>query len=298
MSSLQLCCALIERHMDAATPKPPDLATKSDATLDNCARFLTVSTNKFAPDTTMNSRLPSEKNKSAFSLIELLVVIAIIAIIGTFAVPAVTSLLKGSALTQTANALTDTVAGARQYALTRNRSVEVRFFRFWNTEVPGEPVPSAAGGLDSPPAGLTYNAPYRAFQAFEIGDGGIPNPIGKLTFLPNTVILSMDPTLSSLLGNTDPTKGPVKTTWVTNDPELPRGVGTSYEYVPFRFQPDGSTTLSINGGPSSGLWFITAHLLADLNKASAGVPPPNFFTWIIDPVSGATKIMRPGVKSP
>ncbi len=244
----------------------------------------------------MNSRLRSVKKTPAFSLIELLVVVAIIAIIGTFAVPAVGNLLKGTALTQAANSITDTVAGARQHALTRNRSVEVRFFRFWNTEIPGEPTAGTTTDLDSKPAGLDYTAPYRAFQAFEIADGGIPNPIGKLNFLPNTVILSQSSALSSLLGNTDATKGPVKTKSAPNDPELPRGIGSRYEYVAFRFQPDGATNLSPTAGPSSGLWFITAHLLADLRKATDTTPPPNFFTWMIDPVSGSAKIMRPGVK--
>jgi prepilin-type N-terminal cleavage/methylation domain-containing protein len=244
----------------------------------------------------MNSRLQIGGKKSAFSLIELLVVIAIIAVIGGFAVPAVGNLLKGTALTQAANMITDTIAGARQHALTRNRSVEVRFFRFWNTESVGEPVPSAASDLDTKPPGLNYTAQYRAFQAFEIGDGGIANPIGKLAMLPNTVILSAEPALSSLLGNTDPAIGPVKTTWTANDPELPRGVGTRYEYVAFRFQPDGATTLSPNNGPSNGLWFITVHLLDDTKNGSSSSPPPNFFTLMIDPVSGSAKIMRPGVK--
>ena len=271
-------------------------AIKSDATLDNCATIRTVSINPFAPETTMNSRLPSSEKKSAFSLIELLVVIAIIGIIGGFAVPAVGSLLKGSSLTQAANMITDTIAVARQHALTRNRSVEVRFFRFWNPEVIGEPAPADASDLNSTPAGLTYTAPYRALQAFEIADGGVPNPIGKVAFLPSTVILSKEPTFSSLLGNTDPAKGPVKTKWAKNDPELPRGVGTRYEYVAFRFQPDGATTLSPSSGPSNGLWFVTAHLLGDLSKATASAPPPNFFTWIIDPVSGSNKLIRPGVK--
>ena len=41
--------ALIERYVDASDPNLPDFATKTDATLDNYARFRIVSTNKFAP---------------------------------------------------------------------------------------------------------------------------------------------------------------------------------------------------------------------------------------------------------
>ena len=40
---------LIERYVDASDPNLPDFATKTDATLDNYARFRIVSTNKFAP---------------------------------------------------------------------------------------------------------------------------------------------------------------------------------------------------------------------------------------------------------
>ena len=42
----------------------------------------------------------SSKLRAAFSLVELLVVITIIAIIAGFAVPAVTGIMRGSALTQ------------------------------------------------------------------------------------------------------------------------------------------------------------------------------------------------------
>ena len=41
--------ALIERYVDASDPNLPDFATKTDATLDNYARFRILSTNKFAP---------------------------------------------------------------------------------------------------------------------------------------------------------------------------------------------------------------------------------------------------------
>src|SRR5437867_3284281 len=105
----------------------------------------------------MRSRLPSDKSKNAFSLLELLVVIAIIAIIGAFAVPATGQLLNGSSMTQAANALTDQTAAARQQALTRNRSVEVRFYSFADPEVPAD------------------TAHFRALQYFEIAEGGVPN---------------------------------------------------------------------------------------------------------------------------
>lgn len=223
----------------------------------------------------MKTRPSSKAPQSAFTLIELLVVIAIIGIIGSFAVPAVGSLLKGSSINQAANMITDQAAAARQYALTKNRTVEVRFYSYIDPETPGETSPN-----------------YRAMQSFEIGEGGVPNPIGKVSRFPESVILSSNETFSNILA--DKTK--ITTTPTANDPDLPRGVKKNYTYASFRFLPDGSTSLSPTGGTAKGVWFITAHLLADLPKAAGGTPPPNFFTWTVDPVSGAMRVLRPGVK--
>ncbi len=239
----------------------------------------------------MKTRLRNHRPPRAFSLIELLVVIAIIGIIGAFAVPAAGELLKGSSMTQAANLLTDQTAAARQQAITRNRTIEVRFYRFWDPENPGEN-----------PASPVTNAPFRALQFFEIADG-VPNPTGRFVRLPNSIVLSPEAALSSVLNNP---QHPSRKPDTTYDTDLPRGIlRTQYEYVPLRFQPDGSTDLSLTTGPVKGsagpLWFITGHLLNDTGRAKNGIGPGanqvhNFFTWMIDPVSGTTKMLRPGVK--
>ena len=87
----------------------------------------------------MKSKAPSFASR-AFSLVELLVVMAVIAIVAGFAVPAVTTMLKGSQLTQGSQMVVDQIALARQTALSRNRSVEVRFYKFADPEIPGEDV--------------------------------------------------------------------------------------------------------------------------------------------------------------
>ena len=95
-------------------------------------------------------------SRKAFSLVELLIVIVIIGIITGFAVPAITGMLKSSQLTQASGQLVDTVALARQTAMSKNRAIEVRFYRYADNEIPGEKPTEPATGH------------YRAMQTFEI----------------------------------------------------------------------------------------------------------------------------------
>lgn len=221
-------------------------------------------------------------------MIELLVVVVIIGIIMAFVVPAVGSLLRGSAVTQAGTLLTDQVSLARQHALSRNRVVEVRFYRFWDPEQAGERV------TDDP-----ASAPFRALHFLEIGDQGIPIPVGKAAFLPDSMMMNASESFSTILATGAATRLVKKANLDRNDPELPRGIDRNYDYIAFRFQPDGSTSLSPIGstGPSSGgRWFITLHAIRDLPKTTGGQPPANFVTWMIDPVSGSSKVFRPGLK--
>ncbi len=248
-------------------------------------------------------------SRQAFSLVELLIVILIIGIVAGFAVPAVQGMLRGSQLTQASGQLTDSMAFARQLALSKNRLIEVRFYRFADNETPGE-VP------EDPSTGH-----FRALQSFEISESGTFIPVTKVIRLPDNIIMNPgipgDGELSTILGDdrnskreTPPSMLVTKAKINKNaDPELPRGVGHNYEYVAIRFLPDGSTNLPPLGAtgeesdetrPSGGgRWYITIHSVSDwesLKKAGNLKPPPNYFTWMIDPLTGTSKTFRPGLK--
>ena len=215
---------------------------------------------------------PRSPRASAFSLVELLVVMVVIAIVATFAVPAVTGIIRGSAMTQTSQILVDQLSLARQLALSKNRAMEVRFYQYADPEQPGEAVATAA----------TWQ--YRALQVFEVVESGAAVPADKVQRFPGLVIVNPAAVFSTLIAGT----GQVAKVPPTKDPELPRGVGRNYKYVAFRFLQDGSTNLSPT---QSGGWFLTVHSLND--KVTGSVPPLNFFTVQLNPVNGSTKGFRP-----
>jgi uncharacterized protein (TIGR02596 family) len=210
---------------------------------------------------------PSQKSKSAFSLIELIAVISIIVIIAAFAVPAANTILRGSQLTQGAQMISGQLSLARQQALTRNHAIEIRIFRFADSEQPGEDAMAPDTGK------------YRAIQMFEVLENGVAVPLSKVERLPNSIVFN-DQELSTIIKEKTPQEPR------QSDPELPRGVKKAYQYVSFRFRPDGSTDLN-----PIKQWFVTLHSITDIVEGTQ--PPPNFFTVQIDPVSGATRDYRP-----
>jgi uncharacterized protein (TIGR02596 family) len=204
----------------------------------------------------------------AFTLIEMMVVIAIIAIIAAFVTPVAGSLLKASQLTQAGHLLVGQLSLARQTALSKSLPVEVRLYRFADPEIPGE-----------------NKAKYRAFQLFEVQANGAILPLGQMSRLPQTVIIDSSEALSSILNQTQrPASKPAAS--------APRvaGVEYAYEYVAFRFRPDGSTDLREPAEPAKR-WFLTLHGINDGDARPT--PPPNFQTVQINPYNGNIRTFRP-----
>jgi uncharacterized protein (TIGR02596 family) len=223
---------------------------------------------------------------AGFSLLELLIVCGIIAVVVGMTIPAATTMIRGSQLTQGAQMLTDQMALARQTALSKNRSIEVSFYKFGDPETPGE-------DRNNPETGC-----FRAFQCFEVLESGAAIPVNKVQRLPSTVVINETKELSTIIG--DSRQNPIAPD--NTAPELPRDVARKYLYSSFRFEADGSTNLSItrptgDTNAKSMRWFITLHAMdlgGRITEPKDGTGKQiNFFTLQIDPISGTATTYRP-----
>jgi len=214
--------------------------------------------------------------RRAFSLLELLVVMAIVGLLSALLLPSVISIMRGSQLTRAGDRIVALLSLARQTALAKNHSVEVRLYQFGDAETPGETSSNPASGK------------YRAIQAFEIDDTGKATPSGRSEVLPTTIIMDSGAALSTL-----PAKLKDKIWTSVLDPQIsiPRA-GTSYNCRSFRFLPDGS----VSSGGTAGLsktdkWYLTLHNIVEGDGLS--IPPSNYISVQIDPVNGSLKTWQP-----
>lgn len=194
----------------------------------------------------------------AFSLVELLVVLAILAVLAVLTLPAVGNSLRSTRLTQGTQLVLDQFHLARQLAVSRNRTMETRFYRFAGEEG------------------------WRGMQNFELREDGTSEPAGRLVKLPDGVLLSAASALSPLLEN-ERAKA-----WTASDPQtsLP-GAGTSYETRRILFHPDGTTDLPADGRH----WFLTLH--TDEKGANLTALPSNFSLVQVNPWTGRSQLYRP-----
>jgi uncharacterized protein (TIGR02596 family) len=200
--------------------------------------------------------------KRAFSLTELLVVIAIIAALTVIAIPLVSTMGRSTSLSGAVQSVTGYLDLARQTALTQNRTVEVRFYK-----LPPEAKP------DSAPAD------YRALQIFLV-DYDTASALNNTLNLSAPAIIAESAAASSLMDDE-----------VLPEQEAPEGVlvppgGENYRYRSFRFKPDGTTDLPLNGN-----WFLT--LVNRGDPIAANNLPANHARIHIEPLTGKLKVERP-----
>ena len=204
-------------------------------------------------------------SSAAFSLAELLVVIAIIVLLASMLGPMLNSALRGTNLTQGADKVLGVLSLARQTAMTRNQTVEVRFYAYTDPETPGD------------------TGQGHALQPFVIDDSGNATPIIKPALLPNMIVITTNSTLSSLLSS--------NTMHSTNTYKIPR-VSTNYTYFSFRYYRSGLTSLVGQTTPAGDQnWCLS---VINLNDASSNnTLPKNYTTFTVDPYNGEIKPYRP-----
>jgi uncharacterized protein (TIGR02596 family) len=191
---------------------------------------------------------------SAFSLLELLLVISIIAVLMTLATPAFNSISRGRKMDLAGASIADQIALARQVSISRNRAMEVRFYKF-TPALPG----STAG--------------YRALQVIELQDDGGEKPVGRPVKLPDQIIVSEDAAWSSLFA-----PGAAVDLPGTNV----AGLGAVSAIKSFQFRAGGRTSLpDINSN-----YFVSA--FSELPGQTN-----NFATVQVDPFNGRVRLLRP-----
>jgi uncharacterized protein (TIGR02596 family) len=209
---------------------------------------------------------------SAFSLIELMVVIMIISALSILAIPAFSRITTAYNLGGAGQMFSDQFNLARQIASAKNRPVEFRIYQ----------LPSATASNPSQDP-ITE---YRAFQLFVVEPEGAV-PVGKVSFLPQGVIINPATDKSSILNASgDNTNYLLQVTSPSGvgAPKLPK-FDYNYNYISFRFRSSGEVKLGTND------FFLTMHF----NKPvlPAGQLPDNFVTAQINAVTGRVRVDRP-----
>jgi len=189
--------------------------------------------------------------RSAFTLTELLVVITIIVVMASLMGPTISSALRGTSLTQGADKVIGVLSFARQTAITKGQTVEVRFYSYVDPETPGD------------------TGQYHALQAFSIDDAGTAVPLAKSQALPQTVVMatnSFGGIPASILLTTNATLNASAPLRIA----IPR-VKNAYTCSSFQFYRDGTTDLLSKG--STVNWSVTVVNAADLRGAGSTTFP-------------------------
>ena len=221
--------------------------------------------------TTLGNQSPARATGvvRAFSLIEMLIVVSVVGILLAFAAPQLFSLVQSTSLTSEGTAIRNRLSQAQQIALSQNTDIEVRFFKMKDE-----------GNAEIEDA-------YRAFQFYRYNEYGQLLPVSQFFRIRPPIVIN-EP-LSTLVqggGGGDvkylsPSKGSASIPVVS---DLQK-----FDYVSFRFKPDGSTDLPGRSKSGGDTWYLT------LTK---GLPteakvPNNYFTVQLDPFNGRVTSYRP-----
>ena len=203
-------------------------------------------------------------------------VIGIIAVMTAVVMQSFQSYTRSLNLTTAGQFFRDGLELARQTAVARNSTVEVRIYQ----------LPATPG---STPAN------YCAFQAFLKGNQTVPTytAITAINYFPKSIVLSTDSTKTSFLSSINQGLTVVGPAAGASPPasaapiSLP-SCGTNYNYLYFCYTPSGGTNLS-----PAAQWFATLMPQNVPVNAGNGGLPTDFATVQIDPVMGNARVYHP-----
>jgi uncharacterized protein (TIGR02596 family) len=210
--------------------------------------------------------------RKGFTLIEMMVVVAMIALITAAVAPMVFNTLVSTRLTSAGETLAGQLSLAQQIAVSRNQTVEVRFYQYVDPESPG-----------SKPA-------YRALAIMQASSAdGATNQLNKqLTdtyYLPSGIAVSDSAAMSPILAS-----GRVQS---EADKEKIIRRASDARYKAFLVRADGSTNLEqlMRGDYRPNQCYFT--LGEDRVLQDSSTVPKNFYAVQIDPSTGRTSTYRP-----
>lgn len=165
--------------------------------------------------------------------------------------------------------LVDELNLAHQIALTQNCDVEVRFYQIGSK-------------IDS------KDLQFRAFRSFfpNNRNAAAAQPISAVRYLPEPVIVSSDPAISTLLDYNS-----AQRSGLTHAQETLPGADNPCNYVSFLFRSTGGTNL-MPVDPPEGKWYLTIYLENAPKNSATGIPD-NYFTALVEPVTGRVRTFRP-----
>jgi|GEM_PF-340958 len=223
-----------------------------------------------------------------FTLIELITVIAVMAVLFGLVAPSVSDTIQASTLTTVGDNILNEIVAAQQIAVSENRVIDVRFLRFTD-----------------PDSTLATTAIVRALLVTGTED----NPAGSAGAtivkvirppirFPSPIVAADGAGISTLTDAAEPNIGTGTSTSGSDvDPSAdPPNLfsESSYSYTYLRFYPDGSTGLPIKSGtaPLTDTWHLTLVNEVD-TVVTGGALPSNFYTIVLDAVTGRATRFRP-----